>query len=127
MALYKLDDETKEAVRVVDVDEWGAWRSHVTEQDLTLARHDIIEYKGVITAVDALKYPYHKGKVLDTVVTKLIPNRRDEYRHPWQIGVVGEDPEYAMTASTREQAKEAHKSLVNQKINAHGGRVLIRS
>lgn len=128
MALYKLDGETGEAIRVIDVEEWGAWRGGMSDKDLVIARTDIIEqrvsFKKIVSAVDVLKCPYHDGQVILTVVTKLVPNQRDENRHAWEIGIVGEDPKYNMTTSTRKQALEAHRSLVNAQLKAHGGRVL---
>jgi hypothetical protein len=128
MALYILDDETGEAIQVVDVDEWAHWRGGVSERDLTLARTDIVEVRvqgqKVVVDVDALKSPYHNGIVLDTVITKLVPNCTNEYRHPWQTGVVGEDPEYWTTTTTQKQALQSHRSAVNFCIKKNGGKVL---
>jgi hypothetical protein len=122
MALYKLDDETGEAVRC-DYDDFLCWSGRLDETTRTLARHEIIEHKQLkALAIDALKCKHHNGKVLATVVTRLRPNT-DEHTPPWETLVEGEEPEFH--SGTREQALRAHRALVNRTTNAKGGRVLI--
>lgn len=123
MTLYKLD-ETGEAIHV-DLNRWAEWYAHVDRSTLTIARHDIIEVKekkiGAV-AIDALKHPYHDGRVLATVVTKMNANETG-IDYPWQTGVIGEEPEFRTT--TRKQALQGHRNLVNQQIRKYGGRVFI--
>jgi hypothetical protein len=72
--------------------------------------------------VDVLKHPYHDGKVLVTIITRMMANET-ELDYPWHTGVLGEEPEYK--SNKREQAMEAHKTLVNRKVKRFGGKVFI--
>ena len=122
MALYKLSDEG-EAVRT-DMDGHSEWIRSVSMDELTLARHEVIQVKGTIVAVDTSKHMCHRGQVLNVVITRLRTST-EEYSPPWETWVEGEDePRYR--SGSREQAQQAHCAVVNRKIKDHGGRVLIR-
>jgi uncharacterized protein YifN (PemK superfamily) len=126
MALYKLSEDTGEAIQC-DFGDYKDWHSGIKSDDLIIAKHVIVEInvknKKVILPVDALKHPHHSGKVLETVVTRLRTNT--EGNPPWETGVECDAP--AFFSQTRAQAMEAHKLMVNRKTKDRGGRgTLIR-
>ncbi len=124
MALYKLDEDTGEAIRI-DFDTWREWHDGIDPKTLIIAQHDIIEVKNEhvkAVAVDALKHPYHSGRVLAKVVTKLNSSEPENVA-PWETGVEGQIPDFH--SRNRGQAIQAHRSIVNMQIKKHGGRILI--
>jgi hypothetical protein len=131
MALYKID-KTGEAIQV-DRDEYTKWCGTLRGEPVVLARHDIIEHKQLgALALDTMKQgKYHRGKVISTVVTRLVSNtyslvNNDEYQTPpWETNILGDDPDCAYRSSTTAQAREAHKLVVNLELKRCGGRLLI--
>lgn len=121
MPLYRLD-ERGEAI-YADHEDYEAWRNTIREEDLVVARSDIIELRGHVLDVDMKQHKYHPGKTLATVVTRLKPCPSGD-KGPWETWVEGKEPEYY--CSSRLQAEEAHKSLVNRMIMKYGGRFIIR-